>query len=233
MVEAPFNRGSLFVLPWRSVSITICYAGYVRLALYSIERGAYTIFCNKISLETNERIDKVMGHMKSKTIKDTRVVQTDQVLINDLNNYHTLFGGVLMKKLDACATLSARRHARVQECVTASTDSVNFIEPIRQSDSVCIESCVTYTGKSSMEIFCKVIAEDMITAERKIAATAFLTFVALGDNKKPITVPEVVPETEEEKFLYQTGAERAKMRRLKRQQNKELVSKLTLEKPIL
>lgn len=171
--------------------------------------------------------------MEPKRIKDTRVVQTDQVLINDLNNYHTLFGGVLMRKLDACATISARRHARVPECVTASTDTVNFMEPIRQSDSVCIESCVTYTGKSSMEIFCKVIAEDMITADRKIAATAFLTFVALDENKRPIDVPEVIPETEEEKFLYETGEERAKVRRLKRHQNKELVSRLTLEKPIL
>ncbi|AUJ24790.1 MULTISPECIES: acyl-CoA thioesterase [Virgibacillus] len=169
--------------------------------------------------------------MHAKRSKDTRIIQNDQVLINDLNNYHTLFGGVLMKKLDACATLSARRHARVKECVTASTDSVNFNSPIRQSDSVCIESFVAYTGKSSMEIFCKVIAEDMITAERRIAATAFLTFVALDENKKPIEVPKVIPETEEEKFLYETGEERAKIRRLKRQQNKDLVAKLSIKKP--
>ncbi|RFA35608.1 acyl-CoA thioesterase [Virgibacillus dokdonensis] len=169
--------------------------------------------------------------MHAKRSKDTRIIQNDQVLINDLNNYHTLFGGVLMKKLDACATLSARRHARVKECVTASTDSVNFNSPIRQSDSVCIESFVAYTGKSSMEIFCKVIAEDMITAERRIAATAFLTFVALDENKKPIEVPKVIPETEEERFLYETGEERAKIRRLKRQQNKDLVAKLSIKKP--
>lgn len=169
--------------------------------------------------------------MEAKKIKDTRVVQTDQVLINDLNNYHTLFGGVLMKKMDACATLSARRHSRVKECVTASTDSVNFIEPIRVSDSVCLESFVTYTGTSSMEIFCKVIAEDLDTGERRLAATAFLTFVAIGVDKRPVEVPGIIPETEEEKFLNETGQERAEIRKLKRQQNKELVSKLSLEKP--
>ncbi|EQB38405.1 MULTISPECIES: acyl-CoA thioesterase [Virgibacillus] len=169
--------------------------------------------------------------MQAKKSKETRIIQNDQVLINDLNNYHTLFGGVLMKKLDACATLSARRHARVKECVTASTDTVNFISPIRQSDSVCIESFVSYTGKNSMEIFCKVIAEDMISAERRIAATAFLTFVALDEDKKPIEVPTVIPESEEEQFLYDTGEERAKIRKLKRQQNKDLVSKLSIKKP--
>ncbi|MBS4218451.1 acyl-CoA thioesterase [Bacillus sp. FJAT-49711] len=169
--------------------------------------------------------------MENKKMKETRVVQTDQVLINDLNNYHTLFGGVLMKKMDACATLSARRHSRVKECVTASTDSVNFIEPIRQSDSVCIESFVSYTGKTSMEIFCKVIAEDLETGERRIATTAFLTFVPLDDNKRPIEVPDIIPETEEEKYLFETGKEREKIRKLKRHQNKELVSHLVLDKP--
>lgn len=169
--------------------------------------------------------------METKKTKETRIIQNDQVLINDLNNYHTLFGGVLMKKLDACATLSARRHARVKECVTASTDSVNFIKPITQDDSVCIESFVAYTGKSSMEIFCKVIAEDMITAERRIAATAFLTFVALDVNKKPIEVPGVMPESEEELYLYETGKERAKIRKLKREQHKELIARLSVKKP--
>lgn len=169
--------------------------------------------------------------MKAKTVKETRVVQTDQVLINDLNNYHTLFGGVLMKKMDACATLSARRHSRIKECVTASTDSVNFLEPIRQSDSVCIESYVSYTGKRSMEIFCKVIAEDLETGNRRLAATAFLTFVPLDENKRPIEVPAIIPESEEEKYLFETGKERERIRKLKREQNKELVAKLSLGKP--
>ena len=165
--------------------------------------------------------------MEAKKISETRVIHTDQVLLNDLNNYSTLFGGVLMKKMDACATLSARRHSRVKECVTASTDSVNFIEPIRQSDSVGIESFVCYTGRRSMEIFCKVVAEDLETGERRIAATAFFTFVPLDRNRRPLEVPEVIPETEEEKYLYDTGKERDKIRKLKREQNKELICKLS------
>ncbi len=201
----------------------------------SIEQGYYNGLCDKNDC-TKAHSSKMQdrqgdGCMEPKKIKDTRVVQTDQVLINDLNNYHTLFGGVLMKKMDACATLSARRHSRIKECVTASTDSVNFIEPIRQSDSVCIESFVTHTGKSSMEIFCKVIAEDLDTGIRRLAATAFLTFVALDENKRPVEVAKVVPESEEEKYLFETGKERAKISKLKRQQNNELISKLSLQKP--
>src|SRR5699024_6919113 len=100
---------------------------------------------------------------------DSKIVSTDQFLINDLNNYNTLFCGLFMKKIDNIATLSARSHARVKECFTAYTDCVDFLHPITQSNSVYIVSYVVYTGENSMEIFCKVISEDMITAERKIA----------------------------------------------------------------
>ncbi|MCQ6279613.1 acyl-CoA thioesterase [Bacillus sp. EB600] len=169
--------------------------------------------------------------METKKSNESRIVNTAQVLSCDLNNYNTLFGGVLMKKLDDAATLSARRHSRVKECVTASTDSIDFLQPIHQTDSVCVESFVTYTGRTSMEIFCKVIAEDIITGERRMAATAFLTFVALDENKQPVHVPGVIPETEEEKFLYQTGKERAEMRKLRRQKSKALAEYISLKKP--
>ncbi|MCD7036692.1 acyl-CoA thioesterase [Metabacillus sp. GX 13764] len=163
--------------------------------------------------------------------KVSRIINTDQVLSCDLNNYNTLFGGVLMKRLDSAATLSARRHSRAKECVTASTDHIDFLCPIHQTDSVCIESFVSYTGRTSMEIFCKVIAEDMMNGDRRIAATAFLTFVALDENKRPLEVPGVIPETDEEKFIFETAKARAEMRKLRRTQSKELAQNLNLNKP--
>lgn len=169
--------------------------------------------------------------MEKKQPKDSKIVNTDQVLCSDLNNYNTLFGGALMKRLDGCAVLSARRHSRAKECVTASTDSIDFLSPIYQTDSVCVESFVSYTGSSSMEIFCKVIAEDMMSGERRIATTAFLTFVALDENKNPIQVPEVEPVTEEEIKLYETGPEREEIRKMKRKKSKDLAGSISLSKP--
>ncbi|MED1201520.1 acyl-CoA thioesterase [Heyndrickxia acidicola] len=169
--------------------------------------------------------------MEAKKAKESRIINTAQVLSCDLNNYNTLFGGVLMKKLDDAATLSARRHSRVKECVTASTDSIDFLCPIHQTDSVCVESFVSYTGRTSMEIFCKVIAEDIDTGERRVAATAFLTFVALDENKRPIEVPNVIPETEEEIFIYNTAKDRAEVRKMRREKSKELANYISLKKP--
>jgi acyl-CoA hydrolase len=135
-----------------------------------------------------------------------------------------------MSDMDMIASISAVRHAR-KEVVTASTDSVDFLSPITQQDSICIESFVTWTGNSSMEVFVKVIAENLMTGNRKIAATAFLTFVALDEDGKPTKVPGIVPETEEEKKLFETGKDRAEKRKEHRKNSKELASYFTTEKP--
>jgi acyl-CoA hydrolase len=168
--------------------------------------------------------------MDAKTCNESRVVRTGRIFPNDVNNHNTLFGGKLMSDMDMIASISAVRHAR-KEVVTASTDSVDFLSPITQQDSICIESFVTYTGTSSMEVFVKVIAENLITGNRKIAATAFLTFVALDENGRPTKVPGIVPETEEEKKLFETGKDRAEKRKEHRKNSKELASYFTTEKP--
>lgn len=168
--------------------------------------------------------------MDAKTCNESRVVRTSRVFPNDVNNHNTMFGGKLMSDIDMTASISAVRHCR-KEVVTASTDSVDFLSPITQQDSVCLESFVTWTGRTSMEIFVKVIAENLLTGERKIAATAFLTFVALDENGKPSPVQGIIPETEEEKKLYETGKERAERRKMHRKSSKELASYFTTRKP--
>ncbi len=150
--------------------------------------------------------------MDAKTCNESRVIRTSRIFPNDVNNHNTLFGGKLMSDADMIASISASRHCR-KECVTASTDSVDFLSPISPQDSVCFESFVTWTGTTSIEVFVKIIAENLITGNRKIAATAFLTFVALDENGKPAKVPKIIPETKEEKKLYETGQERAEKRK--------------------
>ncbi|MDR4949215.1 acyl-CoA thioesterase [Neobacillus cucumis] len=168
--------------------------------------------------------------MVAKTCNETRVIRTSRIFPNDVNNHNTLFGGKLISDIDMLASISAVRHSRA-ECVTASIDSVDFLSPITPKDSVCIETFVTFTGTSSMEVIAKVIAENMMSGERKIAATAFLTFVALDQNGKPTKVPAIIPETEEEKKLYETGKDRAEKRKEHRKNSKEYARVLTTHKP--
>ncbi len=84
---------------------------------------------------------------------------------------------------------------RRSNVVTASTDSVDFLHPIHEGNAACLESFVTYTGRTSMEIIVKVIAEDLVTGARNLCVISFLTFVAINEKKvKPIPVPRLVPK---------------------------------------
>ncbi|MEC0300984.1 acyl-CoA thioesterase [Peribacillus frigoritolerans] len=168
--------------------------------------------------------------MKTMYCKESRVIRTTRVFPNDVNNHNTLFGGSLMNHLDQVASTSAARHSR-KDCVTASTDSVDFLYPIETTDSVLFESYVSWTGRSSMEVFVKIIAEDLKSGDRRIAATALLTFVAIDEYKCPTPVPTVIPETEEEKKLHETASERAKRRLERKEKRKELAEYLTTTQP--
>lgn len=170
-----------------------------------------------------------MTTVDAKSCKESRCVKISRVFPTDLNDHNTLFGGKLMAYIDDISSISAARHART-EVVTASTDSVDFLSPIRQTDSVCLASYVTWTGTSSMEVFAKVVSEDLKTGERKIAATAFLTFVALDEVGNPVQVPQIIPETDEEKKLFETAPARAELRKRHRSESKSLASHLTIDK---
>lgn len=162
--------------------------------------------------------------MNAKPAKESRAIKASIVLPPDTNHHGTMFGGKVMAYIDDIAAISATRHARMP-VVTASTDSVDFLHPIRNGQSVCLESHATWSHKTSIEVFVKVIAEDMLTGERNVCATAFLTFVAVDGNGTPQLVPEVIPETEFEKFLYNGAPARAEMRRKRRGESKELAEK--------
>lgn len=177
----------------------------------------------------NPIFKKEVEALEEKLSRESRVVKTSRVFPTHTNNHDTLFGGLLMSYIDDVASISAARHSR-RECVTASTDSVDFLRPITPGDSVCLESVVCWTGHSSMEVFVKIVAENLRTGERRIAATSFITFVALDDDKKPVTIPKIVPETEEEKQLFVTAEQRIRARHAHREASRELAKMLHVQK---
>ena len=145
--------------------------------------------------------------MDAKKMSQSRTVKAMLVLPPDSNALGTMFGGKVMSYIDDIASISAFRHCR-QQVVTASTDSVDFLFPINVGDMICMESFVTWTHKTSMEIYVNVISENLKTGERRVCASSFLTFVAIDENGKTQTVQSVIPETEFEKELHKTAVDR-------------------------
>ncbi|MFA1821792.1 acyl-CoA thioesterase [Virgibacillus oceani] len=158
--------------------------------------------------------------MDEKPCSYSLAVKTSHVLPPDTNSHGTLFGGRLMAYVDDVAAIAAVRHAR-KPVVTASTDSVDFLAPVKEGDSICLEAFVTWTHRTSMEVFVKAVTENLLTGDRKVCTTAFLTFVAIGEDGKPSAVPEVYPETEQEKALNKLASSRALQRQERRKQSKE------------
>lgn len=167
--------------------------------------------------------------MEPKPVSNSRTILTQLVFPSDTNMHGTMFGGIVMEYIDKVGAIASMRHAR-KPAVTASSDSLDFLAPIRVGEAIEIEAFVTSTRRSSMEVYVKVYAENLLTGERKITVTSFLTFVALGEDGKPTEVPAIIPETEEEKHLFATAQERYDQR--KKRRHKEVVTEKTSDDKI-
>ena len=144
---------------------------------------------------------------KSKTIQATRISIAQLMQPEHANHHGNVHGGWIMKLADEAGALACMRHAQ-NRVVTVAVDSLVFREPIKIGDLIILNAEVTYAGRTSMEAEVQVISENPITGERKHTNTAYLVYVALDENNKPTSVPELILETEEEKQRMEQAKKR-------------------------
>lgn len=136
------------------------------------------------------------------------VEMTEMVLPNDANPQGNMLGGRVLHFIDLAAAVVAIRHAG-NHCVTASVDSVNFLNPILVGEVCILKAKVTWAGRTSLEVYVEVFAENLLSGQRRPTTTAFTTFVALDRaTGKPTLVPPVAPESDEERLLFEGAAQR-------------------------
>jgi acyl-CoA hydrolase len=148
---------------------------------------------------------------KPKAARESMTVMTEMVLPNDTNTLHNLMGGRLLHFMDIAAAIAAQKHAN-RIVVTASVDNVSFSEPIRLGNIVTMTAQVTRAFNSSMEVYIEVWAEDIPAGLRVSTNSAYYTFVAVDQNGRPIEVPGVIPETDDEKTRYDGALRRRQLR---------------------
>ncbi len=156
---------------------------------------------------------------KKRFVADSQVEMTQLVLPNDTNTLGNLLGGRLMEWMDIAAAIAAQRHSN-RICVTAAVDDLIFHQPIRLGEVVTLRSSVNRVFGTSLEVGVHVVAENQLTGDRKIANTAYLTFVALDESGIPVTVHPVIPQTTVEKRRY-SAAQRRRDIRLQRRREKK------------
>jgi acyl-CoA hydrolase len=142
--------------------------------------------------------------------KETFATSTHIVLPNDTNTLNNLMGGQLLKWMDVTGAISAYRACR-KAVVTASVGNVSFKRPIQLGDVVTIDAKVSRSFNTSMEVVLDVSVENHQTGEKMQSHQAMYTFVAFNEERKPIPVPEVVPESEEERKNYEGALRRRQL----------------------
>jgi len=142
-----------------------------------------------------------------KTVADSRVEIAQVMYPEHANPAGNVHGGHILKLVDQAAAIVASRHTH-QNVVTASVDRMDFISPVFVGNLVFAQASLNYVSRSSMEIGVRIEAECLKTGTLTHVGSAYLTFVALNDDDKPIEVNELIPETVDEKRRFEEGKKR-------------------------
>lgn len=112
----------------------------------------------------------------------SRTIQTRLVLPPDTNHHQSIFGGKVLAYIDEIAAIAAMKHAQ-GEVVTASIDSVDFISAAYAGDMIELEAVVSGTGRTSMEVYVRVVSRNIKNGAKKLTTESFVTMVAIDEEE--------------------------------------------------
>ena len=151
------------------------------------------------------------SNIREKSPSESHAEVIVRMFPTDANPAGNVFGGEILKHIDMVAGIVAQRHSQ-SNAVTVSMDSVNFLKPVFVGNVLKLNARINYVHNSSMEIEVKAEAEDIVTGIRTVTGTAFVTFVALDKNGKPMYVPRLALKTDEDRTKYEEGKTRMEKR---------------------
>ena len=151
---------------------------------------------------------------EAKRVSDSQTEQVQIVMSGDINGYGRLFGGRLAEWIDIVAAVVARRHSGL-EVTTVSIDNLHFKAPAYINETVVLVGCVTYVGRTSVEVRVDTYAENL-NGERSMINRAYVVMVALDKNEKSALVPGLIIETDEQRTQWAAGEKRHELNKRRR-----------------
>jgi acyl-CoA hydrolase len=149
---------------------------------------------------------------EGRRVSDSAVEMAELVLPHQANVHGSVLGGTVMHWIDLAAAVVANRHSR-RPVVTAAIDEMAFLAPIQVGQLALLRARITLVDRSSMEIRVDVESEDLLSGERRHTSTAYVTFVAIDPvTNRPVAVPPLVLETEQERLEHKRAVERRSAR---------------------
>ncbi|HEV8050225.1 MAG TPA: acyl-CoA thioesterase [Thermoplasmata archaeon] len=153
-----------------------------------------------------------MASEAARTVGESRSSVVRLMVPADANFMGNIFGGTILAEVDRVAYITATRHAG-ESCVTASFDRVDFIAPVHVGDVVEFVATLTYVGRSAMEVWVEVRAEDPRAGVGRLVGNAFVTMVAVTNDGVPIPVRPLSLADDAERTRFAEGERRMELRR--------------------
>ena len=157
------------------------------------------------------RTEDVESSRPGKPVSASRSEMTEVVLPQDTNVLGNVLGGRVLHLMDIASAIAAHRHSN-SYAVTASVDYVDFRNPIRVGEIIILKSSVNRVFNTSMEVGVKIFSENILTGERKHTTSAYVTFVAIDEDRRPHPVAPLILETDEDKRRFHEAGERRRIR---------------------
>ena len=157
--------------------------------------------------------------VQGKYASDSRVILAQLMQPVHANNHGNVHGGEIMRLMDEAGALACMRHAG-HRVVTVAVDRMTFRQPIHLGDLVTFTAEVSYVGRTSMEAEVLVSAENPVTGECVYTNTAYLVYVALDQDDKPVAVPPLIPVDDDQRQRMVEGKQRQAYR-ISRLENKD------------
>jgi acyl-CoA hydrolase len=154
--------------------------------------------------------------VEPRRVADSQTQLVKWMGVLDANSAGFVHGGTVMRLCDEAAGAAAVKHSRCR-VVTAGMDRMAFVTPVHVGELVSFSASVNATWRTSMEVGVRVEAENPRTGERRHTSSAYLTMVAVDDDGRPIEVPPLVSETDEQR----SREAEAQVRRRNRLQERE------------
>ncbi len=148
--------------------------------------------------------------LEPRTVAASRTIFSQMMMPDDANPVGNVHGGTIAKLVDSAAGVAAMRHCRgsAASVVTARIDAMNFVAPVHIGDVVTLRASLNDVGRTSMEVGVRVDAENVRTGEVKHVASAYLVFVAVDEHERPVPVPPLIVETDDERRRQRAARER-------------------------
>lgn len=152
------------------------------------------------------------NNVPAKKASESQSEMTELILPNDTNTLGNLLGGRLMHFIDLVGAMAAYRHSRTH-VVTASMEHIDFIAPVHVGDLLILKSSLNRAFNTSMEVGVKVWVENAVASPmHRHVASAYLTFVAIDPQGRRVPIPQLEPETADEKRRFEDAGRRREYR---------------------